>query len=85
MGRPCLLSVGSITNRKGQINLVKSLPLILKDYPQAHYHCIGLPNKKNELFKVAKQLKVDKHLTLHGYLPNDQLYKFYKQSDILII
>jgi len=84
-GGPCLLSVGSITNRKGQINLVKSLPLILKHYPKAHYHCIGLPINKNELLEAAKQLKVEKHLTIHGFLPNNQLVELYKQSDILIM
>ena len=84
-GKPCLISVGSITDRKGQVNLVTSLPLIIKKYPQVHYHCIGLPIKNEELLKVAKKLKVDRHLTLHGFLPNDQLFDIYKQSDILIM
>jgi len=84
-GYPCLLTVGSITNRKGQINLVKSLPLIIEQYPKAHYHCVGLPLEGEEISKTAKQLGVEKHLTLHGYLPNDQLSDIYKQSDIFIL
>ena len=85
IGHPCLLTVGSITHRKGQINLVKSLPLIIEQYPKVHYHCIGLPLEKAELLNTSKQLGVEKHLTLHGYLPNNLLNEMYRQSDILIM
>ena len=85
IGHPCLLTVGSITHRKGQINLVKSLPLIREQYPKVHYHCIGLPLEKDKLLNISKQLGVEKHLTLHGYLPNNLLNEMYRQADILIM
>ena len=84
-GCPLLLTVGSITHRKGQINLIKALPLIIKQFPKVHYHCIGLTLETEELLNTAKELGVDKNLTLHGYLPNDQLNGIYRQSDILIM
>lgn len=84
-GYPCLLTVGSITHRKGQSNLINALPLILKHYPKAHYHCIGLPMNGKEIINSARQLNVDKHLTLHGFIPNDMLGMMYKQADILIL
>ena len=84
-GYPLLLTVGSITHRKGQINLVKALPLIIKQFPKVHYHCIGLDIETEELLNVAKELGVDKNLTIHGYLPNNRLNEIYRQSDILIM
>jgi len=84
-GYPLLLTVGSITHRKGQINLVKVLPLIIKQFPKVHYHCIGLDIEAEELLNTAKELGVDKNITIHGYLPNNQLNEIYRQSDILIM
>lgn len=85
IGEPCLLTVGSITNRKGQSNLINALPLILKYYPKAHYHCIGLPIEGDKLIKLAKRLKVNTHLTLHGFIANDKLGEMYQHADILIM
>ena len=85
IGDPCLLSVGSITHRKGQINLINSLPLIIEYYPQVHYHCIGLPIEERKILKIAKQLDVEKYLTLHGFIPNNILYEIYNQADIFIM
>jgi len=84
-GEPCLLTVGSITNRKGQINFIKALPKIQKKYPGVHYHCVGLPINKDDLIKEIIRLKIEKYVTIHGVIPNTELSNIYKQSDILIM
>ncbi len=84
-GQPALLTVGSITDRKGQINLVKILPSIILKYPKVHYHCIGMPFEGKNLLNVANSLGIKSHITIHGYLSNEQLYEYYMQSDILIM
>ena len=45
---PILLTVGSISVRKGQYNVIKFLPQIIKKFPQAHYHCVGYYKNKEE-------------------------------------
>jgi len=84
-GYPCLLTVGSITNRKGQINLIKAIPEIIIKYPNAHYHCVGLPIEKEELILEMNKQKVKKYVTLHGAIAYDQLSNIYKQADILVM
>ena len=84
-GSPCLLTVGSITKRKGQINLVMSLPEIIKKYPDTHYHCVGLPIQSRDIESLAKELGVNNKITIHGFLEDEQLHYVYKNADILII
>ena len=84
-GNPCLLSVGSITHRKGQINLINALPIIKKKYPDVHYHCVGLPIDKDKIMKRIKSLNLESYMTLHGVIDNNQLNNIYKQADILIM
>tara|TARA_Y100001968_G_C19412926_1_gene747366 strand:+ start:348 stop:1463 length:1116 start_codon:yes stop_codon:yes gene_type:complete len=84
-GSPILLTVGSLTNRKGQINIIDSLPTIIKKYPNVHYHCIGLLIEKEELLFKIKKLNLEKFVTLHGYLSNNELYNIYNQADIFMM
>jgi len=84
-GEPCLLTVGSITDRKGQINLINALPIIKDKYPNVHYHCVGLPIDKKRLLKQADSLGVSKHITIHGFIRNNELVNVFKQADILIM
>ena len=37
-----LLTVGSISLRKGQYNVINFLPQIIKEFPLTHYHCVRL-------------------------------------------
>tara|TARA_B100001250_G_scaffold413708_1_gene448740 strand:- start:4005 stop:5114 length:1110 start_codon:yes stop_codon:yes gene_type:complete len=85
IGNPCLLTVGSITHRKGQINLINALPLIKKKYPDVHYHCVGLPIEEDSIAQLIKSLQLDDYVTLHGVIGNNRLGDFYKNADILVM
>ena len=65
---PILLTVGSISIRKGHYNVIKLLPHIIKEYPLTHYHCVGNYNDKENLLKLIRQLKLNDFVTLHGIL-----------------
>ena len=84
-GRPCLLTVGSVTNRKGQINLINALPELIKEYPLIHYHCVGLSLEGDWLKAKAVELNVINYVTIHGFIPNDELSNIFKQADVLIM
>ena len=85
LGKPCLLTVGSITHRKGQINLIHALPAVKSKYPNVHYHCIGLPLEEQDLLDLAKKLNVTQNVTIHGFINNNELVNIYNQADILIM
>ena len=84
-GKPCLLTVGSITHRKGQINLITALPAVKSKYPNVHYHCIGLPLEEQDLLDLTKKLNVSQNVTIHGFINNNELANIYNQADILIM
>ena len=55
---PILLTVGSISLRKGQNSVIKFLPQIIKEFPLTHYHCVGNYEDKEDLLKLIKQLNL---------------------------
>jgi phosphatidylinositol alpha-1,6-mannosyltransferase len=85
-GNPKLLTVGNLTNRKGQHRVVKALLDIIKVYPDAHYHMAGLPTNEKEIMDLARQLGVANHITIHGRLPGRlELASAYKTADVFIM
>ena len=65
-GQPSLITLGSVTERKGQVNVIKALPNIIEKYPGAHYHIIGKPVIQKELQQVAEDLHVAHAVTFYG-------------------
>ncbi len=84
-GKPVLITVGNVTNRKGQLNVIKALPDLLKDFPEIHYHCVGLPTEKETFLKEATRLGVEKHITFHGRVSEAKLREFLQESDIFVM
>ncbi len=81
-GKPSLITVGSISERKGQRNVINALPTLIKSYPEIHYHMVGKLYKKEEFFNLAKKLNVDKHITFHGAVSDEVKIKLLQNSDI---
>lgn len=84
-GYPKLLTVGSVTERKGQVNVIKHLPQLLKEYPNLHYHCVGFKMETEKFQQVAKSLKVSDHITFYGHVSHSALREFYTNSDICVM
>ena len=86
VGNPSLLTVGSVSPRKGQHRVIKAMPEILKRYPQAHYHIVGLPVYKDGFAKLAKDLGVEHAVTFHGKIEkHEDVYRFYRSADVFMI
>ncbi|MCX8148587.1 glycosyltransferase family 4 protein [Thermaurantimonas aggregans] len=84
-GNPVLITVGNVTKRKGQQNVIKALPTILNVFPEAHYHIVGLPTCYEEFFELAKNLGVDSHVTFHGSVSSENLPVILAQADIFLM
>lgn len=82
---PNLVTVGSITERKGQMNVIKALPGLLKHYPNIHYRMIGKPVITDELKKLAQDLSVEQHISFLGMLSNDDMKSILASSDIKLM
>ena len=84
-GNPVLTTVGRVSARKGQLNVIKHLPILVKDFPELHYHCIGIPTEKSTFIKKAEALGVAKYITFHGALDDNKLQELLSETDIFIM
>ncbi|WP_274475869.1 glycosyltransferase family 4 protein [Mangrovimonas aestuarii] len=84
-GSPALITVGHVSERKGQANVIRQLPDLIKQYPDIHYHCVGIPSNQKEFEFIAKELKVENHITFHGVLPFSDLKQKLAASDVFIM
>lgn len=82
---PQLITVGNLTQRKGQHNLINALPELLKKYPELHYHCVGIPTEVERLKKLAKDLDVTKAITFHGRVSEEKKDKLYQKADLFVM
>ena len=85
-GHPKLLTVGSISPRKGQHRVINALPQLIKIYPEIHYHIVGMDINAGYLRDIINTLKLDDHVTLHGHLRGkNELAKAFRTSDIFVM
>ena len=80
-----LITVGTITTRKGQKNVIKILPKIQKEIPNTTYHIVGMPKEGGEILKLAKNLGVEKNIDIHGMLNDEEMIKLLKECDIFMM
>lgn len=80
-----LVTVGNVTFRKGQQNVIKVLPVLLEKYPQIHYHCIGIPTEKEAFTALAVSLGVLHAITFHGIISDTERNKILKKSTLFLM
>lgn len=77
-----LLTVGRVTDRKGQDIIIKALPGILRHVPDTHYLIAGLPERKDALYSLAKRLGVEQHVHFLGRVSEDSVVHLHNCSDL---
>jgi phosphatidylinositol alpha-1,6-mannosyltransferase len=84
-GQPVLTTVGRVSSRKGQLNVIKQLPELIKQFPEVHYHCIGIPTEADAFMTIAKSLNVDGHVTFHGSVDDAKLKQVLAATAIFVM
>jgi phosphatidyl-myo-inositol dimannoside synthase len=80
-----LLTVGRISKRKGQQNVIRALPLILQKHPNVVYHMVGINSESDFLITQAMELGLQRNIQIHGVLTDDQLAELFQQVDIFLM
>ncbi len=82
-----ILCVGRLYYRKGITILLKSIPEVVQKFGDTKFVISGKGFKKNEenLRKLAQKLKIEKHVTFLGYVPDEKLPDLYAASDIFVL
>lgn len=81
-GHPSVITVGSVSERKGQENVIKALPGLLRVFPQLQYHIIGKPVIKHQLEKMCKELRVDDAVIFYGAVSRKKLIQLIAGCDV---
>jgi phosphatidyl-myo-inositol dimannoside synthase len=81
-GNPKIVTVGNVTFRKGQQNVIRALPKLKEKFPEIQYHIIGIPTKKNTFESLAKSLNVEENCTFYGVLSDAEMKQIVCNSDV---
>ena len=82
---PILITVGNVSERKGQLNVIKALPLLKEEFPKIHYHIVGIPSLQKEFEVIAKELDVAEHITFHGMVTEQKKLQLLQESTIFVM
>jgi len=80
-----LLTVGRVSARKGQQNVVKALHSLLRKYPKVIYHMVGIDDSSGYLNTIIEELQFGNHVKTHGVLSDTELIKVFGKTDIFIM
>lgn len=82
---PVLITVGNVTQRKGQHNVINAMPKLLKKYPDLTYYIVGIPTEKNRLEKLALHLGVEKSVVFKGKVSEEEKTELLQQADVFVM
>ncbi|WP_255504454.1 glycosyltransferase family 4 protein [Mesonia sp. HuA40] len=80
-----LITVGNLTQRKGQHNIIKALPLLKKHFAGVSYHMLGLPTEKKALQALGERLGVADRLHFHGRVSESDKIKQLQAAHIFMM
>ncbi|MCI0615111.1 glycosyltransferase family 4 protein, partial [bacterium] len=80
-----ILTVGNVTERKGQDVVIRALPEVIEEIPNVHYMIVGLPTKKKELEELARQIGVSEHVKFFERVNNEELVRFFNSCDVFVM
>ena len=80
-----LVTVGNLTQRKGQHNVITALPLLLKRYPKLQYKVIGIPTEIDRLQALAYELDVSSHISFMGRVSENEKPHLLKEQYVFIM
>ena len=86
MQKKILVYVGSLNPQDGVDYLLRSLRHLVYDLKRDDFHCviIGSGDSLEDLRKLAKQLKLNGHVELTGYISDEELQANLAAADICV-
>jgi phosphatidylinositol alpha-1,6-mannosyltransferase len=73
-----ILSVGRLINRKGQLDLVRAMPRVLEQFPDALLMLAGRGPMMKDILRAAHVLGVREQVCCPGMVPGDDLAALYQ-------
>jgi glycosyltransferase involved in cell wall biosynthesis len=82
---PTVLFVGRMVVQKGPDILIRTMPNVLKYYPQCKFVMVGDGHMRNEVVGLAQQLRVGHALRYLGHKAGRELSDLFKACDIVAV
>jgi glycosyltransferase involved in cell wall biosynthesis len=87
--RPIVISVGSLSARKGHQRVLQALPLVVRQRPDTLYLVVGGSGPEGDtgplLRRVARQLGVEGHVQLAGPRPHEEIPIWLAAADLFCL
>ena len=80
-----IVAVSRLVPRKGQDTLVKAMPAILREHPDAHLLIVGPGDYRVKLEKLARRLGVTKNITFTGAVDVAELPGHFVVGDVFAL
>ena len=77
-----IVTLGNVSERKGQWVVINALPKVVKEFPDTHYYCIGLKTEANKFMKIAKELSVEQNVHFLGKIDQNELKLWLNAADL---
>ena len=81
---PMLLAVGRLVARKGYMTLLRSMPRILENNPDAKLVIVGRGHMKSSLEKTAKKLGISESIFIQSSLSFEELAQHFRSADLVV-
>ncbi len=82
-GRRVIGYIGTFQPYEGLGDLVRAMPRILQQVPEAHLMITGAGGVQPEVERVAAELGLTPHLTFTGRVPHEEVLDLYAAADLL--
>lgn len=80
-----LMTLGRLVQRKGFDMVVKAMPEIRKNIPEAVYLIVGGGPERPRLEQLVKELGVEDCVLFAGRAPDEELPKYYNLCDVFVM
>jgi phosphatidyl-myo-inositol dimannoside synthase len=82
---PRLITIGNVTQRKGQHNVIRALPKLKTMYPAITYDIVGIPTEKERILQEAKSMQVEDLVVLHGKVSEIEKIRLLENASIFMM
>ena len=80
-----ILTIGRLIERKGQDMVIRALPRIIAEVPNAIYLIGGRGYYEKTLRSLTAELGVEKQVKFLGFVPNEELRSLYSICDLFVM
>ncbi|HTO13366.1 MAG TPA: asparagine synthase (glutamine-hydrolyzing), partial [Candidatus Binatia bacterium] len=83
--RPTLLTVRNLETRMGLDTLLDAMVLVARRMPEAHLLLGGAGSLREPLEAQARANGLDRHVTFLGFIPEEDLPRYYQAADAFVL